>query len=109
MEKYNIVWNKYNEEKDYIIGYLCHNEGWIFFYNQKIIEEAIKKGFRPFPEFPNIYDYYCNVNCFATFKNRLNKNILTDNISCYLDEGDNYEKSKCKNLSHNWRRTKGNK
>lgn len=71
MEVFNILWNKYNEEKQYLIGYLIYDQEWLFKYNEKMIEDAINKGFRPFLEFPLINKIYTEKRLFKTFKNRL--------------------------------------
>lgn len=88
MEKYNIIWNRHDEEKEYVIGTLIHAEFWSFFYNRKVFDEAFDKGFRPFPEFPDKDKYYVKEACFKTFESRLNNDIVTDNIKCKLETGD---------------------
>ncbi len=95
MEVFNILWNKYDEDKQYIIGYLIYDQKWIFKYNQELINEAIKKGFRPFLELPLIDKVYTSNKLFKTFSNRLGINkkkpsimilkekkgkLITDNI-----------------------------
>lgn len=100
MQKYNITWNRHDEEEKYVVGFLIHSEVWNFFYNIKIIEKVIDKGFRPFPELPDISQCYVSKDCFKTFKNRLNNNLLTDNIKCEL-EGDYNEKKRCRTYSKN--------
>ena len=88
MEKYNIVWNRHDEENEYVVGTLIHAEFWSFFYNRKVFDEVLDKGFRPFPEFPDKDKYYVNEECFKTFESRLNNDVLTDNIKCKLETGD---------------------
>lgn len=36
MEVFNVLWNKYNEEKQYLIGYLIYDQEWFFKYNGKL-------------------------------------------------------------------------
>lgn len=94
MEIFNVLWSRHDEEKNYVVGYLIYQEEWYFKYNKKNIKEAIKKGFRPFPELPVINKVYKSDSLFKTFDNRLeskyedkleimqnqNNELLTDNI-----------------------------
>lgn len=93
MEIFNVNWRRYDDEKRYLIGYLIHDKNWFFKYNNVSIKEAIKKGFRPFPELSNISKTYSSEELFKTFSSRLGSNsdqidvlktsdssLLTDNI-----------------------------
>ena len=83
METFEIYWSGYKNEKEYVVAYLfyedCENM-WAFRYNKDVFYEAIKKGFRPFPEFFDIEKTYTNPNLFRTFKNRLDKTIKLDSL-----------------------------
>ena len=98
MEEYNIYWHKYNEGKEYLIGYLKHYNNWFFLYNKPVIEKVLVKGFCPFPEMPVIDNVYISKDQFKTFVNRLNQKLLTDNIICLEtgmdDEAHRYYKHK---------------
>ena len=70
MEIFSINWHRYNDSKNYIIGYLIYNTYWYFKYNDKDINDAIKEGFRPFPDLPNIDEVYKQPYLFQTFYSR---------------------------------------
>ena len=79
MKKFKVLWSDYKKEMEYLIGHLIFEEGvWVFKYNMNIINEAIEKGFRPFPEFLDIREIYINPKLFKTFKNRLDSSLDLD-------------------------------
>lgn len=95
MEIFNVLWNRYDEEEKYIIGYLLYENKWYFKYNKDTINLAIQKGFRPFPEMPSPEVMYESESLFKTFDSRLRQKdsdskleimknedskLLTDNI-----------------------------
>lgn len=88
MEVFNVYWNRHDNLKKYNIGYLIKSDKWIYKYDSKILE-VIELGFRPFPEFPNIYEEYVSDELFKTFSDRLSdisylrntdSKLITDNI-----------------------------
>lgn len=94
MEEYRIYWNRHDEKEKYLIGLLCHQQEWVFWYNKMTIEKAISKGFCPFPEMPIVGQIYTSKKIFKTFEHRLYEPILTDNIVCKRED-DSDEKSRC--------------
>ncbi len=69
MEVFSVLWQSL-EKKYYTVGLLVYNQQWYFKYNFRTIEEAIKKGFRPFPDLNDIKKEYVSDELFPTFKNR---------------------------------------
>lgn len=78
MDVFNVLWKRYNESKEYVVGSLIHADKWFFMYNKKVLEEVIGKGFRPFPEMPEVGIIYENESLFKTFDSRYKKD---ENIS----------------------------
>ncbi len=86
MKIFEVVWTDYKQKKNYIIGRLVHDEHYQFRYNQNQIYDAIKNGFRPFVEFPNIDLTYVSKEIFKTFAIRI-PSINRDEIDNYLGNG----------------------
>ena len=79
MEMFEIRWNNYKRDKEYLIGILIHADKYFFQYNQDEIQEAIDNGFRPFLEFKDVKAIYTSQDLFATFATRIgNKKSFGD-------------------------------
>jgi len=79
MEIFEIRWNNYKRDKEYLIGTLIHDDQYFFRYNKDEIWEAINNGFRPFPEFKDVGAVYTSENLFATFATRIGDKKDFDN------------------------------
>ena len=82
MEIFEIRWNTYKRDKEYLIGVLVRDNQYFFQYNQAEIGEAINCGFRPFPEFKDLKALYVSQDLFATFTTRIGdkKNFGDDDL-----------------------------
>lgn len=70
MINFVVMWNKNKDEK-YLIGHLSYDTHWTFEYDKTGFQESFSKGFRGFPEFPQIDKVYNQKFLFNTFNNRL--------------------------------------
>ncbi len=73
MEKFKIIWNRYDDKFKCVIGYLEYNDIWRFYYDKEGIGVASKLGFVLFPEFPDIDTVYDNPELFQTFDIRIRR------------------------------------
>ncbi len=79
MEEFRIMWKRYDDKFECIIGYLTYDENWEFSYDEEGYEIASKIGFVTFPEFPDTTQTYQSETLFKTFANRIrNSERLTE-------------------------------
>ena len=69
MEIFDVCWNNYDNDYSCVIGRLFHENKWYFKYHDNI-NEAIKKGFRPFPDMPKLNKVYESEQLFNVFRMR---------------------------------------
>lgn len=86
MTTFDVKWSNYKLQKEYTIGILIHDRGYIFKYDLEQVYEAINDGFRPFVEFPDIRETYTSQELFSTFAIRL-QSATPDEIDLRLAEG----------------------
>lgn len=71
MEIFYIYWSNYTHSAQYKIARLIYDQNrWYFKYNANQIFPAIKDGFRPFPDLPDIDKIYESKNLFKVFQTR---------------------------------------
>ena len=87
MEKFRIMWNRYDEKFKCIIGYLTYDQSWQFYYDDEGYGIASRIGFVPFPEFSNPYQIYQSETLFKTFSSRIrhSENLTETNKIEMLD------------------------
>ncbi len=74
MEKFNILWSRYDGKFSCVVGHLEYNDDWTFYYDEEGIKVAQNLGFILFPEFPDINEIYTSKKLFSTFDLRIRRN-----------------------------------
>ncbi len=79
MEKFDILWNRYDGKFSCLVGHLEYTDKWLFYYDKEGVSVANKLGFILFPEFPDTEEVYTSDKLFSTFDLRIRR--TTQNIS----------------------------